>query len=242
VIRIISIHRKNVIDTAMASDGGVGRADNSSAEARPSGRRTACTEPATGRGRHRCGRPAQGVHAVALREGSYLDKFASREALDLAAWCTQVGARLSPSTPLSLEPHRSGQARRARSGRRGHPRLRHPSLEARKVAPSIVDAQWRRTVRRDRAALSRCSTGQCRLRPVCCETFPRRWPVPCREGVSARRKATVRRNCSVRLGLHQVSQQHRPGRRCALRPGGPALLAGRFKAYATPGGFIVVPA
>ncbi|HSO83698.1 hypothetical protein, partial [Thiocapsa sp.] len=39
------------------------------------------------------GGPRKGFHAVALREGSYLDKFASREALDVAAWCTQVGAR-----------------------------------------------------------------------------------------------------------------------------------------------------
>ena len=36
---------------------------------------------------------AKGFHAVALRDGAYLDKFASRTASQVAEWCRRMGAR-----------------------------------------------------------------------------------------------------------------------------------------------------
>jgi len=35
----------------------------------------------------------KGFHAVALRDGTYLDKFCSRGASEVAEWCRQIGAR-----------------------------------------------------------------------------------------------------------------------------------------------------
>jgi hypothetical protein len=58
------------------------------------------------------GGPRKGFHAVALREGSYLDKFASREARDLAAWCIQVGAR-AVAIDAPCRWSRTGRARPA---------------------------------------------------------------------------------------------------------------------------------
>jgi predicted nuclease with RNAse H fold len=37
---------------------------------------------------------AKGFHAVALRDGAYLAKFASRTAVHVAEWCRQIGARV----------------------------------------------------------------------------------------------------------------------------------------------------
>jgi predicted nuclease with RNAse H fold len=36
----------------------------------------------------------KGFHAVALRDGVYLDKFAARDAVAVADWCRTVGARV----------------------------------------------------------------------------------------------------------------------------------------------------
>jgi predicted nuclease with RNAse H fold len=37
---------------------------------------------------------AKGFHAVALRDGAYVDKFASRTTSQVAEWCRQIGARV----------------------------------------------------------------------------------------------------------------------------------------------------
>ena len=58
------------------------------------------------------GGPRKGFHAVALREGAYLDKFASPEAPALAAWCIQVGAR-AVAIDAPCRWSRTGRARPA---------------------------------------------------------------------------------------------------------------------------------
>ena len=58
------------------------------------------------------GGPRKGFHAVALREGAYLDTFASPDARDLAAWCIQGGAR-AVAIDAPCRWSRTGRARPA---------------------------------------------------------------------------------------------------------------------------------
>ena len=58
------------------------------------------------------GGPRKGFHAVALRDGVYLDKFASPDPLALAAWCIQVGAR-AVAIDAPCRWSRTGRARPA---------------------------------------------------------------------------------------------------------------------------------
>ena len=62
------------------------------------------------------GGPRKGFHAVALRDGVYLNKFASPDPLALDAWCIQIGARaVAIEAPCRLSL--TGRARPAKCAR-----------------------------------------------------------------------------------------------------------------------------
>jgi predicted nuclease with RNAse H fold len=189
----------------------------------------------------------KGFHAVALRDGGYLDKFASPDAPALTAWCIQVGARA-----VAIDaPCRWSRTGRARPAERA---LAAEGIHA-FATPSLAAAEGRDFYRwmHNGAELYRLIEPHFRLfdggnaasGPVCCETFPQ--AVACAlagKVVSARGKGAVRRELIREAG---VATQHLSnidvvdaalGALAAV-----ALLAGRFKTYGDAReGFIVVPA
>ena len=193
------------------------------------------------------GGPRKGFHAVALRDGAYLDTFASPEAPALAAWCIQVGAR-AVAIDAPCRWSRTGRARPAERAlaAEGIHAFATPSLEA---AEGRAFYGWMHNgaalyevIERDFRLFDgdKAATGR-----VCCETFPQ--AVACAlagKVVSARHKTTVRRELLGEAGI--VTQPLSnidvvDAALCALTA--QALLARRFKAYGDAGeGFIVVPA
>jgi predicted nuclease with RNAse H fold len=193
------------------------------------------------------GGPRKGFHAVALREGSYLDTFASPDARDLAAWCVQAGAR-AVAIDAPCRWSRSGRARPAERAlaAEGIHAFATPSLEA---AEGRAFYGWMR----NGAALYEVMEqhfplfdgGNAVSGPVCCETFPQ--AVACAlagKVVSARHKTTVRRELLGEAGIATQPLSNIDlvdAALCALAA--QALLAGRFQAYGDAReGFIVVPA
>jgi predicted nuclease with RNAse H fold len=193
------------------------------------------------------GGPRKGFHAVALREGSYLDTFASRDARDLAAWCIQVGAR-AVAIDAPCRWSRTGRARPAERAlaAEGIHAFATPSLEA---AEGRAFYRWMH----NGAALYEViephfplfNGGNAASGPICCETFPQ--AVACAlagKVVSARHKTTVRRELLREAGIATQPLSNIDvvdAALCALAA--QALLAGRFQTYGDAGeGFIVVPA
>ena len=193
------------------------------------------------------GGPRKGFHAVALRDGVYLDKFASPDPPALATWCIQVGAR-AVAIDAPCRWSRTGRARPAERAlaAEGIHAFATPSLEA---AEGRDFYRWML----NGAALYRVIEAHFRLfdggnaatGPVCCETFPQ--AVACAlagKVVSARGKGVVRRALLREAGIATAPLANIDlvdAALCALAA--QALLAGRFKTYGDVGeGFIVVPA
>lgn len=193
------------------------------------------------------GGPRKGFHAVALREGSDLDTFASRDARDLAAWCIHVGAR-AVAIDAPCRWSRTGRARPAERAlaAEGIHAFATPSLEA---AEGRAFYRWMH----NGAALYEViephfplfDGGNAASSPICCETFPQ--AVACAlagKVVSARHKTTVRRELLREAGIATQPLSNIDAvdaALCALAAR--ALLAGRFQTYGDAReGFIVVPA
>ena len=193
------------------------------------------------------GGPRKGFHAVALRDGAYLDKFASREVPALAAWCIQAGA-LVVAIDAPCRWSRTGRARPAERAlaAEGIHAFFTPSLGA---AEGCAFYRWMH----NGAALYEViephfplfDGGNAASGPICCETFPQ--AVACAlagKVVSARHKTTVRRELLGEAGI--VTQPLSnidvvDAALCALAA--QALLTGRYKTYGdAEEGFIVVPA
>lgn len=193
------------------------------------------------------GGPRKGFHAVALRDGLYLDQFASPDPFAVAAWCVQVGAR-AVAIDAPCRWSRTGRARPAERAlaAEGIHAFATPSLEA---AAGRDFYRWML----NGAALYRVIEAHFRLfdggnaaaGPICCETFPQ--AVACGLAgrvVPARGKGIVRRTLLREVGIATVTLANIDlvdAALCALAA--QALLAGRFKTYGDVGeGFIVVPA
>jgi len=234
VISIISIYRKDVIGTAMASRMGEwGVQINPVLKPGPAGGERHAQSRETVVVGIDVGGLRKGFHAVALREGSYLNKFASPDARDLAAWCIQVGAR-AVAVDAPCRWSRTGRARPAERApaAEGIHAFATPSLEA---AEGHAFYRWMH----NGAALYDViephyplfDGGHAVSGPVCCETFPQ--AVACAlagKVVSARRKTTVRRELLREAGLATKPLSNIDlvdAALCALAA--QALLAGRFQ-------------
>ena len=150
------------------------------------------------------GGPRKGFHAVAIRDGVYLDKIASPDPLALATWCIQVDAR-AVAIDAPCRWSRTGPARPAERAlaAEGIHAFATPSLEA---AEGRDFYRWML----NGAALYRVIEAHFRLfdggnaatGPVCCETFPQ--AVACTLAgrvVPARGKGVVRRALLREAGI-----------------------------------------
>jgi predicted nuclease with RNAse H fold len=193
------------------------------------------------------GGPRKGFHAVASGDGAYLEKFASRDARALAAWCIQVGAR-AVAIDAPSRWSRTGRARPAECA------LAAEGIHA-FATPSVEAAEGRAFYRwmHNGAALYEVIEPHFRLfdggnavsGTVCCETFPQ--AVACALAgrvVSAKGKGAVRRELLREAGIATKPLSNIDvvdAALCALAA--QALLAGRYKTYGDAReGFIVVPA
>lgn len=196
------------------------------------------------------GGPKKGFHAVALRDGAYLDKFSAHEASAVAAWCLRVGARL---VGVDAPCHWS-QTGRARLAERELMKEKiwcfsTPTRE-KAVAHPKKHFHWMLAGEALYEALQEThpifsgnyeSTGGV----VCFETFPQ--AIACAlagEVVSAKNKATTRRGLLRRAGLSIEALTNIDtvdAALCALTAH--YIASGSFRTYGElESGFIVVPA
>lgn len=196
------------------------------------------------------GGPKKGFHAVALRDGAYLDKFSAHEASAIAAWCLGVGARL-----VGVDaPCRWSQTGRARPAERELMKgkiwcFSTPTRE-RAVAHPKKHFHWMLAGEALYEALQETypilagnseSTGG----TTCFETFPQ--AIACAlagKVVLAKDKAATRRALLQQAGLSIEALTNIDtvdAALCALAAH--YLASGSFKAYGEPeSGLIVVPA
>lgn len=195
------------------------------------------------------GGPKKGFHAVALRDGNYLDKFAALEASGIAAWCRQVGARF-----IGVDaPCRWSQAGRARPVERelmkekiwcfstptrekaiAHPKKNFHWMLAGEALYDALQATHP-ILARNEAPMNGA---------ICFETFPQ--AIACALAgkiVSAKNKATTRRALLQQSGLSIEALTNIDmvdAALCALTAH--HLARGSFRTYGEVGsGFIVVP-
>jgi len=195
------------------------------------------------------GGPKKGMHAVALRDGAYLDRFSSRKPAEIAAWCREMGAGF-----IGVDaPCRWSATGRARSAERelmaqGIWCFSSPSLAVAKAHPKnqfgwmLNGAELFQNLETAHPLLKQ-SSGPVSA-PVCFETFPQ--AIACAlagEIVSAKQKRTVRRALLTQGGI-DISQLTNidlvDAALCALVAHHVAL--GKYKTYGdASSGLIVVP-
>jgi predicted nuclease with RNAse H fold len=193
------------------------------------------------------GGPSKGFHAVALRDGRYLAKYASSDPLSIAAWCRETGALI-----VGIDaPCRWSSAGRARSAERALAAERisafaTPDIEKAKCSSfyrwMLNGAELYRSIEPDYPLMKGSNTISGR---GCFETFPQ--AVACALAgkiVSAKRKAVERRVLLRKAGIDISALTNIDtvdAALCALAAH--YFLAGSVKAYGdAKDGFIVVPA
>ncbi len=193
------------------------------------------------------GGPSKGFHAVALRDGAYLDQIASRRAVEIAEWCRGVGAScVGVDSPCRWSV--TGRARRAERDLMAE-RIwcfSTPTIAAAKAHPKgnflwmLNGAELFGLLQTSYSLFS----GEWEERALCFETFPQ--AVACAlagQVVPAKKKGAVRRGLLERAGLdcaRCTSIDKVDAAMCAIAAH--SLAVKRFKAYGDAAeGFIVVP-
>ncbi len=192
------------------------------------------------------GGPRKGFHAVALRGGDYLAKFASIEAANVASWCVEQGARfIGVDAPCRWSAN--GRSRPAEVQLRAA-LIQSFSTPLRETA--LTNASdfygWMLNGEKMFALLERSHRlyrGKVEP-PMCFETFPQ--AVACALAgcnVSAKQKRTIRRSLLERMGLpvqEFTNIDWVDAALCAVAAR--ALAGGSIRAYGdAASGFIVVP-
>ncbi len=191
----------------------------------------------------------KGFHAVAFRDGEYLDKFTSLQTAEVAAWCRRIGARF-----IAVDaPCRWSVTGRARPAERELMKEEISCFATPTRAAAEIHAKdhfrWMLNgaeLFRDLESSHALFDGNFRpmTTPVCFETFPQ--AIACALAgkiVSAKKKRTDRRDLLARAGVETSSLTNidlLDAALCALTAHHFAL--GRFKTYGEAvTGFIVVP-
>jgi len=192
------------------------------------------------------GGPKKGFHAVALRDFRYLSKFVADDAASVAAWCQQIGARVvgidAPCCWSSTGRARSAERALAAEG------IFSFGTPSREVAKSKPFYSWMlngeelyRIIELNYPLFNDHNTAS---GPICFETFPQ--AVACAlagEIVSAKRKATIRRELLHKAGLDTSELTNIDtvdAALCALTAH--CFLSDNIKTYGNATeGFIVVP-
>lgn len=191
----------------------------------------------------------KGFHAVALRDGVYLDKFAARDAGAVADWCRSVGARV-----IGVDaPCRWSLTGRARPAERalmaaGIWCFSTPTMQAATVHPRnhfgwmLAGAALFRQLAATHALFTGTSPRQADR--VCFETFPQAIACTLAGGiVSAKAKRTVRRDLLRRATIDTGALTNidtLDAALCALTAH--HLANGDFRSYGeAETGFIIVP-
>lgn len=193
------------------------------------------------------GGPKKGFHAVALKGGNYLAKFASPDPAALLAWCREVGA-VAVGVDARARWSETGKMRPCERAlaQAGISCFATPTLaQARKIAFHgwMLNGAALYAVLETAYALFD-GTQPPGAKPLCFETFPQ--AIACAlagEAVSAKRKGTVRRallsEAGVALGL-LTNIDTVDAALCALSAH--HLLAGRVAVYGeAQSGVIVIP-
>ena len=191
----------------------------------------------------------KGLHAVALRDGRYLDQFTSLQTAEIAAWCRRIGARfIGVDAPCRWSA--TGHARPAERELMKE-KIWCFSTPSREAAEAHTKDHFRWMLNgaelfEDLKTSHALFDGNSRplTRPVCFETFPQ--AVACALAgaiVSARKKGTDRRALLTRAGVETSKLTNidlLDAALCALTAHRFAL--GHFKTYGEPmTGLIVVP-
>lgn len=191
----------------------------------------------------------KGFHAVALRDGVYLGKFAACDAVAVADWCLSVGARI-----IGVDaPCRWSLTGRARSAERGLMAagiwcFSTPTIQAAIAHPRnhfgwmLTGAALFQQLAATHALFNGTSPGP--VEQICFETFPQAIACALSGGiVSAKAKRTVRRDLLRSAGIDTRSLTNvdtLDAALCALTAH--HLANGDFRSYGeAETGFIVVP-
>ena len=188
----------------------------------------------------------KGFHAVALRSGRYLTKFAHFDAATVAAWCRETGALIvgidAPCRWRSTEQARSAERKLATDGISCFITPDSEKAKSRAFYQWMLNgAELYRRIEPDYPLYN----GSTFSGPVCFETFPQ--AVACMLAdriVSAKQKAVERRTLLHKAGIDISALTNMDlvdAALCALTA--QHLVTGSIKTYGdTTDGFIVVPA
>ncbi len=188
------------------------------------------------------GGPRKGFHAVALRDGAYCAKFAAPEPITVTDWGAQTVGIDAPCRWSSTGRARSAERQLAAEGIHAYATPSRAAAEGRDFYRWMLNGtELYRCIEQHYPLFdgSNAASG-----PMCFETFPQ--AVACALAgtiVSAKRKATVRRELLSKLGVDTVPLTNIDtvdAALCAFTAH--RFLGGSFQCYGDPAeGFIIVP-